>query len=224
MLYTQIMWHGTSVACDYYFFPTCWELVKSLSQDKGNISWHGRPSQRTETEVHVSTAALITQLSSLTLHLTGLSPNLHRLYVSCHCHPSLSSPGQGTASQRPSLSSKPRVNRGHRGQSAEVEAVPSQGWPHQCCQLPVAPLWRCIETQKKRGEGPSPAGTTFWGWRRFFCFVSDSDRHHPHSSTGEGQGVSRQRRSSVTDGIGKIVSVMSTIKMDRIQLCLMWPL
>lgn len=30
----------------------------------------------------------------------GSSPGLHGLYVSCHCHPLLSSPGQGTAAQK----------------------------------------------------------------------------------------------------------------------------
>lgn len=48
----------------------------------------------------MSTAALITQLSILTHDPVGLSPASIWLYASCHCHPLLSSPGQGAATQK----------------------------------------------------------------------------------------------------------------------------
>lgn len=70
--------------------------------------------------------------------------------------------------KRSSLSSKPGVTGGQWGtREAEVEAVPSRGWPQQCCQLPVAPLWRCIVTQKKDGERSSLVGVSFQEWWHF---------------------------------------------------------
>lgn len=66
----------------------------------------------------MSTAALITQLSSLTRDPVGLSPSLHRLYVSCHCHPPLSSPGQAAATQKVQSVIK---TKGHQGPAGARE-------------------------------------------------------------------------------------------------------
>ena len=84
--------------------------------------------------------------------------------------------------------------QGHQGPqgAGEVEAVPSRGWPHQCCHLPVAPLWGCIVSQKKGGERPSSAGTSFPEWWHFFCAVCDRPR--PDSCTEAVEGVGRQWR------------------------------
>lgn len=66
----------------------------------------------------MSTAALITQLFSSTPDPVGPSPSLHRLYISCHCHPLLSSPGQGAATQKVQSVIK---TEGHRGPAGAGE-------------------------------------------------------------------------------------------------------
>lgn len=108
------------------------------------------------------------------------------------------------------------------GQRAEVEAVPGRGWPHQWSQRPVAPLWRGIEAEKKQERDlhwlalhsssgdisfvwplTDPASTPSVGWVRELA-----DNGGPPSQMG----------------VGKIANVVSTIKTDRPQPCLMWPM
>lgn len=67
----------------------------------------------------MSTAALITQLFSLTHDPVGPSPSLHQLYVSCHCHPLLSSPGQNPATQKAQSVIK---TEGHQGPEGAAES------------------------------------------------------------------------------------------------------
>lgn len=81
-------------------------------------------------EVHASTAALITQLSGLTHDPFGLCPSLHQLYVSCHCHPLLSSPGHSHVSQKTQTVIKTKGQQkptlASRGQRVEVGGVSNQ--------------------------------------------------------------------------------------------------
>lgn len=98
--------------------------------------------------------------------------------------------------------------------------MPSRGWPHQCCQQPVAPLWRCIVTPKRGREKPSSGGTSFLEWWHFFCTVPD--RPCPDSCIGVGE--SWYTIEVLPSQMGKTVSVMTTIKMYRSQLCLTYPL
>lgn len=75
----------------------------------------------------MSTAALITQLSSVTHDPTGLSPNLHRLYVSYYCHPLLSSPGKDAVTQKAQSVIR---TKGHQGPAGATEP-----------QLKLCPAW-----------------------------------------------------------------------------------
>lgn len=58
----------------------------------------------------------------------GSSPSLRGLYVSCHCPPLLSSPGQGSAAQKVQSVIKSRGHRGPAGGGArELKQCPPQG-------------------------------------------------------------------------------------------------
>lgn len=101
----------------------------------------------------MSTAALITQLSSLTHDPVGLSSNLRWLYVSCHCFHLLFSPGQGAATQKAQSVIK---TKGHPGPAGAIEPqlkLCLAGRPHHCCPLPTVTI--CAPTEL-HSEGDRP--------------------------------------------------------------------
>lgn len=143
--------------------------------------------------VHVSTAALITQLSSLTHDPVGSSPSLHRLYVSCHCHPPLSSPGQGPATQKAKSVIK---TKGHWGQAGarELRLCPAEDDPTSDVSYWLPPYGDAWRQRKMRRE-------TLIGWHFIPGVVTFPLCYpFPNSCTGEGQGVRRQYMFSVPDG------------------------
>lgn len=150
-------------------------------------------------EVHVSTAALITQLSSLTRDPTGPSPSHHWLYVSCHCLPLLSSPGQGAAPQKAQSVIKTRGHWGPAG-ARESRLCPLRDDPAMMSATSCNPVERHREGEKA-GERPLLVGTSFEEWWHFLCVVPDRPRLN--SFSGVGQGVRRQWKSPVPDGTWK---------------------
>ncbi len=124
--------------------------------------------------------------------------------------------------KRPSLSSKPRVTGGQQGPESRGCAQSGMTPPVMSATSWVAPLWRHIETEKKEERDlrwlalhsrsgdisfvlslTNPAQIPALGWDRELA-----DNGGPLSQMG----------------VGKIVSVVSTIKMERPQPCLMWPM
>lgn len=96
--------------------------------------------KRAEKEVHVFTAALITQLSSLTHDPVGLSPSLYRLYVSCHCHPLLSSPGQAASTQKVQSVIKPTGHSGPAGaRELKLKVCPARDDPNSLVSYQLHP-------------------------------------------------------------------------------------
>lgn len=113
----------------------------------------------------------------------GSSPSLHGLYVSCHCHPLLSSPGQGTAGQKVRSVIK---TRGHRGPSG---GGPS---PPQKKKKKTSIVMSATSCTPKEMHGDkwrsSLAGTLFQLWWHFFCGVLDRACSYSHIEVGQGFG------------------------------------
>lgn len=169
----------------------------------------------------MSTAALITQLSILTHDPVGPTPSLHRLYVSCHCRPLLSSPGQGAPTQKAQSVIKTKGHQRPAG-ARELRLCPAGDDPTSDVSYQLQPLWRCIETEIK--------GERDLRWLALhsrsgdISFVLPPTDPAPSSAVGWDREFGDNGGPLSQMGVGKIVSVVSTIKMDRPQPCLMWPM
>lgn len=134
-----------------FLFSKSWTVSEVFIQPQRRyqLTWSAKPRDR-QGGPHVPSCAhhSAVQLNPWPL---GPSPSLCRLYLSFYCHPFLSSPGLAADTQKVQSVIKNKGRQRPEG-AGEVKAVPSQGWPHQSCQLIVAPLWRCIvgRPQKER--------------------------------------------------------------------------
>lgn len=153
----------------------------------------------------------------------GPSSSLHRLYVSCHCHPLLSSPGQGTATQKAQSVIK---SKGHRGQ----QRPKSRGWScaHPGMTPPVMSATSCTPVEIHREREKGRERDLHWLALHFrssdISFVLSPDRPRLNSCTGVRQGVRRLWGSPFPDGSWKDCQCRVHIKMDRPQPCLMRPM
>lgn len=169
------------------------------------------------------TAALITQLSSLTLDPAGLSSSLHQLYVSCHCYPLLSSPGQGATAQKARSVIK---TEGHQGPSKGPE---SRRWSG--AQLGVTRTVLSATSLTPEGMHRDPANT---GERDLqglalhsrsgdisFVFVPIWDPAPRFCTRG---GTKTQTMGIPCPRWELERSSCSTIRPGRPKSCLMWPM
>lgn len=166
----------------------------------------------------MSTAALITQLSSLTHDPAGPSPSLHRLYVSCHCHPLLSSPGQGAATQKAGSVIKTKGHRGPAG-AREPRLCPAGVDPAGDVSYQLHPCGGAWRQRKK--EERDLRRLALHSRSGDISFVLSLTDPAPIPALGWGREFGDNGGPPSQMGVGKIVSVVSTIKTDRPQPCLM---
>lgn len=134
-----------------WLFPACCDLLKALSKTK-TTSADMADCTIGQAEVHVSTDALITQLSSLPFDLTGLSLSLRGLYVSFHCLCFSSSPGQGTAPQKTQSVIKTKGQRRPTQVSMfRLKLVRRRMTSAKLSTTSCTPVEMHRDTQKKRG-------------------------------------------------------------------------
>lgn len=131
-----------------FLFSKSWRVSEVFiqAQRKFQLTWSAKPKDRQGSpRVHSCTHHSTVQLDPW--HL-GPSPSLCRLYLLFYCHPFLSSPGLVAGTQKVQSVIKTKGYQGPEG-AGEVKAVPSRGWPHQSCQLTVAPLWWCMHKKER---------------------------------------------------------------------------
>lgn len=153
--------------------------TKAISADMASRAWRQR-RRSTCPQLHSSLSCPAWPMTCRP------SPSLPRLYISCLCHPSMFSPGQGNATQKVQSVIETKGHWGPAG-ARDPELCPARD---DLSQVMSTTSWTPVEMHRGRekgGERPSLAGTAFLDWWHFFCVVSDRSRLY--SLSWEGQGV-----------------------------------